>query len=310
MTTEQSASMDAALDDVFSSGRDRGSKSAPPEAESQPSAPPTPEPKVEAAPQQATPQADPDEDGTDPQSGTVPRGVLTSERKKYKALAEEADQRAKTFEAELKAMREHNQQLIQTFTRTPQPQAAPQHQQPQRSQLPDPNEDPFGYLLGMQRMQAEEINSSRINDKLNMSEVMARSTYGDALVDAATQAAQQLSPADRDQLRRAPHPYDMLVKWHKSQETLKVVGSDPEAYRKKIFEEAQAKILEDLKAGRLSATGAVQQPTPQPQQAPQQFPGTLAAATQQGPAGVITKSLEAATGDVFSPERKNRGMRR
>lgn len=305
MTTEQSASMDAALNDVFSPGRGRNEDAAKPEvAEATPT--PAPVTPAEVAPQ---PEAE-REDPVDHNKQVSVKEVFDEREKKraYKAQYEAEQKRAATFEAQLRTLQEQNQQLIQGFSR-PQHAAQPQAQPQQRPQLPDPQQYPFEHLQAVMQLQAEQIQAQRTDDKLNWSEDLARSKYGDDIVSAAQKAAMNWPPADLERLRSLRHPYDELVKWYRSQEALKTIGSDPEAYKKKIFEEAQAKILEDLKAGRLSANGlSGQQPAAAP--APQHFPGTLAAATQTGSNGQTTKTLEAATGDVFSPDRKVRGMRR
>ncbi len=302
MTTEQSASMDAALNDVFSPGRGRHDDVAQTEvAEAIPT--PAPAAQAEVAPQPEAQREDPVD-----QNKTVSVKEVFDEREKkraYKAKYEEESRLRIEADTERKLLREQ----LDRFMRTPQPaaQQQPQYQQPQ-VQLPDPQQDPFGYLQASMELQAQELRAQRIDDKLNMSEQLAREKYGDQLVSAAQQAAMRWPQADLERLRGLRHPYDELVKWYRSQEALKTIGSDPDAYRKKVYEEAQAKILEDLKAGKLSVNGGPV--TAQPAPHAQHFPGTLAAATQQGPTGQITKTLEAATGDVFSPDRKARGMRR
>lgn len=293
MTMENGASLDAALNDVFSSGRDRGGNTAPPEVQA-----PAPAPvATEAAPPAVEPpKTDPDEPSDTNNGRTVPLNEHLSERKKYKSKFEEADRRASTFEAELRTLKEQNQQLLQTFSR---PQQAAPAQQRQPVQAPDPWQDPEGairHAVGSTQAQLE-------NRLLDMSEYQARATHTDAVVDAAKQAAMQAGIIT--QFARHPHPYDELVKWHKRYSTMQTVGNDLEAYNKRIEAEVRARVLEELKTGKAPAApnGQAQQPAPV-------FPGTLAAATQQGPTGQITKSLEAATGDVFSPDRKVRGMRR
>ncbi len=307
MTTEQSASMDAALNDVFSPGRGRHEDAAPKvEAEAIPT--PAAAPTADAAPPPEAQREDP----VDHNKQVSVKEVFEEREKKraYKAQYEAEQKRASEFEAKLQALQEQNERLIQGFTQRPQHAAHAQPQQQPRVQLPDPFTDPEGYVSTVLRMRDAEFEQRRLNDRLNLSEDRARDKHGDGTVDAAFQAAQtQLSPADIQRLMQTRHPYDELVKWHKSQTTLQTIGGDVEAFRKKIEEEARAKVLEDLKAGRISPAAAATATAQQAQQ-PQHFPGTIASATQQGATGQITKTLEAATGDVFSPDRKVRGMRR
>ena len=126
---------------------------------------------------------------------------------------------------------------------------------------------------------------------LNQSEVMARDKFGDEIVDTALKAAQAAGVAAS--FRDQPHPWGELVKWHKRQQTLQVVGDDPDAYRTKIEAEVRAKVLAELKAGGAGAA------------APTRIPGTLATATGQGEQGAHL-TVEAAMGDIFSSGRNRK----
>jgi hypothetical protein len=300
MTTEQSASMDAALNDVFSPGRGRHEDTAQTEvAEAIPTPAPTPE--VEAAPQPEAQREDPVD-----HNKTVSVKEVFDEREKkraYKAKYEEETRLRIEADTERKLLREQ----LERFMRAPQPAAQPQPQPRQQVRLPDLNQDPEGYIHAVLQMQRAELEQARLNDHLNGSEDRAREKHGNDVVNAALEAAKDLNPADIQRLYSLRHPYDELVKWHRSQETLKKVGGDLQGFLTKHEEELTAKILADLKAGRLNVGG---QPSAQPAPQAQHFPGTLAAATQQGPTGQITKTLGAAVGDVFSTDRKDRGMAR
>lgn len=286
MTTDQSASMDAALDDVFAPGRDRGGKSAPPET-NQPAEPAaTPPPAAEPAT-----QASVSPESVDPNTGRmVPLDELISERKKFKG--ERDEERRLRMEAEARA--KVYQEQIEAARRQPPPQA------PQRQQvhIPDPVTDPENYALFVHNSAQNTV----FIERLNASEDRARDKYGDAAVDEAMKAAEAAGLIQQSAFINANprHPYGALMDWHKKQKVLSVVGDDPEIYAKKIEEEVRAKVLAELKAGTASPTAGV----------PQQFPGTLASSTQQGATGQITKNLEAATQDVFASDRKARGRHR
>jgi len=286
MTTDQSASMDAALDDVFSPGRDRGGKSAPLETNTpaEPAATPTP-----AA--EATPTAQVSPEAVDPNTGRmVPLTELTSERKKLKG--ERDEERRLRMEAEARA--KVYQEQVEAARRQPPPQA-PQRQQ---VQIPDPVTDPDSYA----RYVHHSAQSAVFEERLNASEDRARDKYGDAAVEEAMQAATAHGLIQQGAFIQANprHPYGALMDWYRREKVLSTVGEDPEEYRKKIEEEVRTKLLAELKAGNVTTTAGV----------PQQFPGTLASATQQGATGQITKNLEAATQDVFASDRKVRGRRR
>lgn len=101
-----------------------------------------------------------------------------------------------------------------------QPQAQQQPQEP--LQVPDPLEDPEGY----QRYQ----DFVRFNDKLDISEEMARDKVGDELVDAATEWGKQqfqTNPAMYADFARQRNPYGYLVKQYQRQQSLTKLGDDP-----------------------------------------------------------------------------------
>lgn len=233
-----------------------------------------PEPQAQAqsepAPIEQQPQA------PDPNANRhVPLSELLSERKQRQEkerLYMEAEARAKAYE-----------QMLQ---RQPQPQYQPQPQ-PQAEPPPDFFTDPeaaFNHRI-------QTVQQQYTNMLLNQSEVMARDKFGDEPVDAALKAAQQAGVAHT--FMNTPHPWGELVKWHKRQQTLQVVGDDPDAYRKKIEEEVRQKVLAELKAG-----GANGQPA-------QKFPGSLATATGQGEQGAHLTE-EAAMGSIFASGRNRK----
>jgi hypothetical protein len=275
MTTDKSAD-DAVLDDVFSSERDRGGKSAPPEAASteRPAEPQGQQPQ-EPAPTQE-PQAQ------DPETGRmVPLAELLAERKKGKEKVSEAERRA--IEAEARA-RVFEQQL----------QAPRQQPQPQRQQvrIPDPVAEPEEYA----RFVHQSTQHAVFEERLHASEERARDKHGDDLVNEAFQAANAAGLiGPQSPFFQYRHPWGEMVEWHKKQKVLAEVGTDPQAFRQKVEQEARAKVLAELKAGN--------GPTAQGQ--PQRFPGTLAEATASGKQGAHLTD-EAAMGSVFSTNRDRR----
>jgi len=219
----------------------------------------------------------------------VPLTELTNERKKLKG--ERDEERRLRMEAEARA--KVYQEQIEAARRQPPPQA-PQPRQQVR--IPDPIAEPEQYARFVHQTAQQQV----FDAQLNASEDRARDKYGDAVVDEAFQAAQAAGlVGSQSPLLQQRHPWGAMVEWHKQQKALQTIGSDPEAYANRIREEERQKVLAELKAGNGPTAGA-----------PQQFPGTLASATQQGATGQITKNLEAATQDVFAPDRKARGMRR
>lgn len=230
---------------------------------------PEPQAQVQPEPAPIEPQAQPDPNA----NRQVPLSELMAERKKRQEIERlhiEAEARAKAYE--------------QIQQRQPQPQYQPQAQaEPPPDFFTDP-EAAFNHRL-------QTVQQHYTNMMLNQSEIMARDKFGDELVDAALKAAQAAGAAHT--FMDKPHPWGELVKWHKRQQTLQVVGDDPDAYRKKIEEEVRTKVLAELKAG-----GANGQPAPK-------FPGSLANATGQGEQGAHLTE-EAAMGSIFASGRNRK----
>lgn len=286
MTTGTAGASDGAdvLDDVFNkSGRDSGADSAAPEGQE-------PAPEVEAKPEAEQPKAEQNEadqvddsqpQGRDSKTGRfVPVSELIEERKKLRAKNEEefrlrvqAEERAKFYESQ-----------IQSFQRVAQ---QPPQQQIAQPELPDPFTDPQGYANAI-RAQAEQVS---LNEKCNFSEAMAREKHGDDLVNQALQAAQQAGVAER--FVRAANPYGDMVRWFRQAQALHRIGPDPDAYEKSVEERVTAKLLADLKAGKISVNGTATQQ-------PQRFPGTLADAVPQGHAAPVDPG--AMLDSIFSRE--------
>lgn len=244
---------------------ERGRFAAKPEPEPQAQAQPEPAP-LEQQPQAPDPNA----------SRQVPLSELLSERKQR--------QEKERLYAELEARNKVYEQQLQQFMQQPrhQPQPPPQAEPP-----PDFYTDPeaaFNHRI-------QTVQQQYTNMLLNQSEVMARDKFGDEIVDAALKAAQAAGTTHT--FMNQPHPWGELVKWHKRQQTLQVVGDDPEAYRKKVEEEVRQKVLAELKAG-----GASGQPAPK-------FPGSLANATGQGEHGAHLTE-EAAMGSIFASGRNRK----
>lgn len=276
MATDKSAD-DAVLDDVFSSERDRGGNSAPPEAKSEPEA------GAAAPAQQAEPQPS-QETAQDPETGRmVPLSELTGERKKLKAKIDEAERRA--IEAETRA-KIYEQQLQA-------PRQQPQVPQRQQVPIPDPVTDPDSYA----RFVHQSAHEVAFQERLNASEDRARDKYGDAAVEEAMQAATAKGLIQQGAFIQANprHPYGALMEWHRREKVLARVGDDPDAYDKQVEERVRAKVLEELKAGKGPGAGAQ----------PQHFPGTLAEATATGQQGGHLTD-EAVMGAVFSSNRDRR----
>lgn len=297
MTTEKSPD-DGVLDDVFSSGRDRGSKSAPPVADIEPDKArqleAAPEKVEQQAPAEQQDESDKPKGYRDPATGRfVPLTELQSEREKRQEaqkareeearLRQEAEQRSADYQRRLEAL-ERNFQAAQQPRQQPTPP-------------PDPLTDPEGAFSHLSSTFAERL----LHQNLNFSERIARMQHGDAIVDAAFQAAEQLGI--KQQFVRAQDPYGDLVKWHKRKQALDRVGEDPDAYEQRIRDAERQKVLDELR------TGGVNRQMPAPNgQHPQQprFPQGLADAPSAGPNVAQPVTDEAVMASVFGSGRKRK----
>lgn len=117
--------------------------------------------------------------------------------------------------------------------------------QPKPEPVPDVLDDPEKFAAYVQRSQQEALAAER----LNISEEMARMTYGDEAVDAAFAAFQpHMGTAKHGEIMQSRNPYKSLVDWHKQQQVMSEIGSDPVAYRTKLEAEIRAKVEAEIAA--------------------------------------------------------------
>lgn len=146
---------------------------------------------------------------------TVPRKALEDERRKRQELERRIEELSKPKDGQEK---------------------------PQRPNL---YENPDGYAQSIEQQTEQRL----LNERLNMSEQIARSALGDERVDAALEAfkeAAQSNPTLTAQLYSNPHPYKFLVDWHGREQALAEVGSDLSAYRARLRDELLAEIKGNL----------------------------------------------------------------
>jgi hypothetical protein len=289
MQGEIPAADDAALlNDVLASRESTGTP-APVEDKrpEQPRAPdgkfapkPKEEPQPAAAQAGAQPPAAPSSEPVDPDATRhVPLSELKSERAKRQEkerLYIEAEARAKAYEEQVRLLLQQQQRL------------APQRQ-PEPQPAPDPIADPEGALQHLYRTMRQET----LHRQANLSYRLNLKAYGKDELDKAIQAA----PVDlcNHLFETSADPWGDLMDWWKEQQVKREVGTDLEAFKKRIEEEVRQKVLAELKAG-----GAPQQP--------QRFPGTLAAATNAAGAGSapVAQSDDALINSVLEANRRRR----
>lgn len=218
-------------------------------AEAEPEAPPieqeTPEPPeaeaaetpgVEETAQEPETPAEPEEPEKE-REGAIPTWRLREEAEAKRAEKERADK----LEQELAQLRQQNQQFQSQIQ---------QNNQPQQPEI-DPYEDPKGW----QKQQNDTFEQRLLNERLNMSEGMARLHFGDETVDTALQWVQTLPMHERQAILQSRNPYGDLVNRKRQADTLAEIGTDPKAYRDKVLEEAMQdqdfvkRVMESAKSG-------------------------------------------------------------
>jgi len=171
---------------------------------------PDPVPAPEAPAETGEPPAAPPAAEIEP--AHVPLTALKDERTKRQALETEM--------AELRA------RLASVEKQPPAQEARP---------LPDPVADPAGYRAA--------IADAAFNERLNVSEMMAREKYTD--VDAKLAVFQEAAKADpglADKLRAQPHPWAWMYQQAQKIEAQREIGDDPAAYRERVRAEIMAEM--------------------------------------------------------------------
>lgn len=294
MTGDDTAVDDGALDSVFATDRDRGGKSAPPEPQPKEtvSTEPVAEKPAEGEAETEPGKRDPFEKYRDPETGRmVPLHELKSEREKRQEqarLREDAEKRANEHAERIKDL-ERRLQAAQ--------QPAPQYQQPVQQQpqpkRPDVWTDPEGALAYDRQQILAQQRFDVFETRVAMSEeLMSSKPDFQQMKDVFIEAARS-NPMLAQQMANHPLPAKFAYDEGKKLAAMQEVGTDINAYRKRIEDEIRAKVVEELKTG----TTATAQP--------QKFPGTLADATASGGQGAHLTD-EAVMGDVFSSNRRRK----
>lgn len=187
-----------------------------------------PEPEESAeAPEQAAPEVTGEKEVAPPatvqddQGRFVPVTALLDERDKRKA----AEQRA----AALEQWRQEQERKAQ-------------------EKQPDFYEDPdkaFGFMR-------DQFEQRLFNERLNISEAMARQSHGDDVVAEAQQAfaaAMQRDPGLMQKLQNETNPYGFVVNWHKQQRFLSEV-KDPDTWREQERERIRQEIMAEIQSPR------------------------------------------------------------
>lgn len=185
------------------------------------------------------------DDEPEPEQGKVPQQALHAARQKAKEATTEAEQ----LRQQLAQMQAQIQLLNQ--------RQAPQPQKTEEAPKPvDFWESPDSFLESKLSPFQQQIQQQREQ----FSKMLAMQAHGSETVDnaynafvEAARANPQAYAAEYQSIMASEHPYDALVSWHKRQETLRMVGNDPNAWLeaemdKRLEDPAyQAKVLERIK---------------------------------------------------------------
>ena len=268
------------LDDILSSGGESVSNAAPPTPET---------PKVEAqqpeANQTETTAETSQNEATD-EHKMVPVAALQAERQKSRKYTEHLAQ----VEKELAEQRQQFQQMQHWLI------AQQQAQQP-KPQAPDFWEAPENAIDYRVRQEVEPIKGLLAKQREEFSMLQAVDKYGQETVDMAFVDLRQKiatdpagSAADYQRIMASPHPYGALVDWHKKQQALAEIGSDPAAYKEKLKAELLAELQQQPAAAQAPAMGSL----------PTNFATARNVGTRSGPAWSGPQTIN----DIFDRTRK------
>jgi hypothetical protein len=116
---------------------------------------------------------------------------------------------------------------------------------PQPTPKPDLFDNPSGFVQHEVRPYFEQIQQAMRMQTEAISEQTASTAYGADKVAAAKQALTEGmhrgDPNVRavwEQAMQSPHPYDVITRWHRNNETMREIGGDTAAYRERIRKEA------------------------------------------------------------------------
>jgi hypothetical protein len=166
--------------------------------------------------QAAAPEAPAEKPEVDDNAPLVPSWRLREINEEKRSLAD----RVKALEAE----------RIQWQTQRPAPK---QETQPEKPARPDPLLDPDGYAAAIRAELREEAMAERREESLHN----ALEAHPEDFKAAYAAAQQANDPALKARMQASRDPGKTLLAWHKEQQTMREVGSDPNAWLEKKLEE-------------------------------------------------------------------------
>lgn len=183
-------------------------------------------------------------------------------KKSEKVEAESAQEAAQQPQAD-EAMRQELEQLRREREQWQQAQRAQQEAQA----MPDPIDDPKAYA----RMMEQRFEAASFQNKLQLSEAMARREHGNDVWEAANAWLAQ-NPQEAQRCAGELDPCGAAIRAHKRHLAMQEIGDDPQAYRERL----EAEIRERLQA-------EMQTTTPEPKTMPANFASSRNAGARRGP---------------------------
>jgi hypothetical protein len=192
---------------------------------------------------------------TEQPQGRVPSGRLREANERLRAAEAERDAFKAAVErerAESKAQLDLVMREIAALKTAPRADAKPP-EPPKPVVAPDIFENPTGFVdhITSQFQQQLAIRDKQIADqRLETSMAIAHTFHKDAFEKAWT-AVNALSPQEPEtrtiveRIKASPNPGEALMTWHKRNETLARVGSDPTAYEERIRTETREALMKD-----------------------------------------------------------------
>lgn len=192
---------------------------------------PESEPTPAEEPKEAKGETQPEPEKAEVEAGAPPAPEPEPTRVPITAMLDEREKR-QAAERELQELKRWKDQL-----------EAQQRQQ--QVSMPDVFEDQEGFVRHTQAT----VQQMLWNERLNMSEALARDKFGDETVESATQAFQQAAranPAIYAEMRQHPNPYSYVVNWHKRQSILSEIGEDPDKWKQSQIEALKEQVRQEL----------------------------------------------------------------
>lgn len=247
-------------------------------------------PAVEAQQQQEAPQGVEQPEAQQPATGDAQTQEQTAEGAESDAQPGSATPARKTETmVPLKALEEERKGRQDWKEKSIRLEEEVKHLRAQHSQTQTPSEQPT-------QLTTDQV---RLNDRLDMSELLLRQQHGDEAVDGMIESFQKAAkenPALGAQLAQQKHPYQWAFEQVKRMKAMEEIGSDPVAYRDRIRTELEA----ELKAAAQPEQQAADVAAPVAQVAPKPvIPQSLASARSSAPRAAAAWSGPTPLADII-----------